>query len=724
MVANMSFADHSIVQTPAWPECSILSGSDGAPAIVVNGQPLPPILFAGNNQFNRDEVLLEQLRLAAQAGTPFFVIEYSLEWSRSDEEVLELISKFRAAHPKGYFFLRIWMNPNREWLNQNPDERIQKSDGTITNFVAPASQKWLAEAGEQLRKRIELLLDSPHGEYFIGAAPMHLNTAEWFYPEANDFMDYSPANLQGFRVWLKDKYGDTITLQQAWGDDSISLNTVEIPTPEQRTATAPGMGLFRDPVLHRPAMDLQQYQSEKIVDAILYFARVIKDTTHRRALAGSFYGYLMEINNNGPRALAHSGHLALGKLLESPDIDILMAPYSYFQRSLGEPGNLHLPADSVALHGKLLIVEEDTFTHMAMEPAEGLIAPGWRERTHSANETLAIAQRNVANFLMHGAGVWFFDLLSDGRWNDPDFWQKTSLFHDMVYSLWNSPYYTPEIVFVMDELSVHTLGANTYPLLNNSLSHWRAELSRVGAPVGYYLQSDLMRLPSSTRLIILANAYKLSNEETQWLDAYVEAGGVVLYTHAAGMINDSQFNTTQMTELSGMPVLQMKNPVPVHLQVEGEDVVHNIDNNSWEPGFYIDLSENLQESSNIEILCRYAENDEISAAVRAHGEGRIAYTATPRLPVSALQRLCDLAGVHRFRDTPGMVGIVGAYLIVHMEISDVPQPIRLSMPGILRDVHRVAPSVEGMEIEIINGITTWSDTLLGGATGIYQVKHD
>ena len=704
---------------PPSPTCSVVSGQDGSPAIVVNGDPLPPILFAGNNQFGRDELLLEQLALAAEVDTPFFVMEYRLGWHHSDEEVLELIAQFREAHPEGYFFLRIGMNPGGPWLEANPDERLLKADGTMSRFVSPASEKWREDAGEELRKRLELLLNSPHGEYFIGAAPMNLNTSEWFYPEANDFWDYSPTNLRGFRAWLTEKYGEDAALQRAWGDDSVSLDTAPIPAPEERVAAAEGMGLFRDPVAQRPAMDLQQYQSEVIVDAILHFARVIKDTTEGRALVGSFYGYLMEINNNGPRAMAQSGHLALGKLLASPDIDILMAPYSYFERRLGEPGNLHLPADSIALNGKLLIVEEDTYTHLSMEPAAHLMAPGWNERTHTQAETLAIAQRNVANFLTHGAGVWFFDLLSDGRWNDPDFWAETPLFQDMIRAMWamDTPY-TPEIAFVMDEHAVHALQANTYPLLNNSLSHWRAELSRLGAPVGYYLQSDLKRLPESVKFIILPNAYRLTDSEATWLANFAQTGGVVLYTHAAGMAEETRLNPERIASLTGFPVRKATESSPVHLRVEGEETVYNIDDTPWDPQFNVDADEALA------VLSRYAETGDIHAAYRAEGQGYMAYTATPRLPVSALQRLSDLAGAHRFRDTPGMVGVAGDYLIVHMEAADAEAAIHLSVPKSVQTVQRVAPSPGEMDAHSENGVTSWQDRLQGGATGIYHLRRD
>ena len=81
---------------------------------------------------------------------------------------------------------------------------------------------------------------------------------------------------------------------------------------------------------------MQRYQSELTADTIAMFARAAKEATEGRSLVGAFYGYTMELSNNGPRALANSGHLALAKLLECPDLDMIHAPISYFERGIGQ----------------------------------------------------------------------------------------------------------------------------------------------------------------------------------------------------------------------------------------------------------------------------------------------------------------------------------------------------------------------------------------------------
>ena len=479
---------------PQWPQCTVRSGGDGAPAIFINGEIHAPLLFVGNNHFGRDDVLVQELQLAAEAGIKLFGFGYALDWHTPPEKAAAAADRFCAAHPEGYFLVRIWLGPNREWCAAHPDDCITKADGARIGFASPSSEAWRTEACERFERRLREIIDGPHGNRFFAVVPAYLQTSEWFYPDTNDFMDYSPANLRAFRTWLKQTYRSPKRLREAWNDDSVTFETAQFPTPEAREAA--DWGPFRDPAKRQPAIDIQRFQSETMADTIAYFARAAKRVTKGRSLTGAFYGYTMELNNNGRRALTQSGHLAFGRLLECNDIDLIHAPYSYLERASGDPGHFHLPVDSVALHGKLAIIEEDTFTHLSRKPAEGLAAPGWNRRTKSLAETLSVSRRNYANFLTHRSGLWFFDLLSDGRWNDPEFWKSTALLRRMAAELRGHGPFQPEVAFIIDENSVHYLRAATHPWLLESLSRWRSELDRLGTPVGYYLQSDLPRLPT------------------------------------------------------------------------------------------------------------------------------------------------------------------------------------------------------------------------------------
>ncbi|MFP4499920.1 MAG: beta-galactosidase [Candidatus Hydrogenedentota bacterium] len=694
------------------PECSIVSGHEGGPAIVVDGQTFAPLFFCGNNAFGRDEVLIETLELAANADIPFYVFNLQLPWDGDFSGIDETIEKFHTAHPAGYFYVRVWVGASQAWLKEHPDQRLAYADGSTHNMASPGSGAWRETARERLVALVQHIVDGPHGGGFIGMGLQHLETAEWFYPRTNDFSDYAPPNTDAFRDWLRKKYRKPAQLQNAWGDPEVTFDTAEIPAPDRRLETA--WGPFRDPVRQRAAMDLQQFQSAQIVADIAYFARAVKEATNGHALVGAFYGYTFQLNHNAPRALANSGHLALAGLLALDCLDIVQAPYAYFERELGQPGHFHLPVDSVALHGKLAIMEDDTYTHLAIPPDEGLAAPGYKNRLASAEETYAIVRRNAANFLSHRCGFWFFDLLSDGRWNDNALWESAALLRRIAAELRSQPPFAPGVAFVVSERSVHTLGANTHPWLLESLGRWRHEIARLGAPAGYYLQSDLTRLPDSVRLVILANPYILTKAEHKALERITARGGTVVYTYAAGAWSPEHgIDLARIQDHTGFRVAARWDRAARTAEFANSDKPTPIDLNNWLPRLIIvDLPEGATP------LARYLPTENTAMAIRPEGNGHVVYSALPRVPVGLMRTLCKQAGVHLYRDPPGMVGVAGPYLITHTATPEPAPDLTLHWPAPVGGVRRLVP-LSRYPIPVSEH--TWQDILPPGISGVYRI---
>ncbi|HNR31051.1 MAG TPA: beta-galactosidase [Candidatus Hydrogenedentes bacterium] len=683
------------------------SGTLGAPAIVVDGQVCAPIFFTANNQFGRDDILLQELRLAAEAGIPFFSFNLPSPWHASEDEIRRTIDAFAEAHPEGWFYPRVWVGASSDWLRDHPEERIAFADGERLDMASPSSAIWRNDAATQLRRCIDIILAGPHAKRFIGLMVTYLQTGEWFFPRTDEYMDYSTPNTAAFRDWLRRRYRRVAALREAWGDPNIAFETAEPPGPEEREATA--WGLFRDPRRHRLAMDFHRFQSEMIAETIDFFGRVVKEATRGRALVGAFYGYTFELNHNGPRALAHSGHLALGQLLKSENIDLIHAPYAYLERALGEPGHFHLPVDSVALHGKLAIIEDDTFTHLSMPVPEGAIAPGWEGRTRSLEETLAITRRNCGNFLMHRCGFWFFDLLSDGRWNSRDFWRGAGLTRRIAAELRGMPPFQPEIAFVTDEETVAFLADTTHPLLLHSLAYQRHELARLGAPVGYYLAADLSRLPPSVRLLILPNAYEVSKQTHRVVDAVLARGGVVLWVYAPDLVGPEGPDVSRISALTGFDVEARLEPAALCLQHTNSDKQIQFDAN-------LAIQRLIIAGSPEDGVAMYCDSQEVALATRRAGAGRVAYCAAPRVPLPLLEHLAREAGVHLYRQPAGHVAVVGPYLFAH-EAHGEAESITFSWAADLKTVVRLVPPAR-LPVAVFGG-RQWSDRPVWGGTSVY-----
>ena len=90
-------------------------------------------------------------------------------------------------------------------------------------------------------------------------------------------------------------------------------------------------------------------------------------------MTGAFFGYLMELSWNDSffntnygdishaevSTIQRSGHLGLQKLLRSPDIDFFVSPYGYAFRGLGGDCLPMQPTESLRVHGKIYLLEED-----------------------------------------------------------------------------------------------------------------------------------------------------------------------------------------------------------------------------------------------------------------------------------------------------------------------------------------------------------------------------
>ena len=145
------------------------------------------------------------------------------------------------------------------------------------------------------------------------------------------------------------------------------------------------------------------------------FCKTIKDATGGRSLAGAFYGYLMELAWNagffseGPDSpfstYQRSGHLGLAKVLKSPQVDFLVSPYSYGFRGIGGEGCSMLPSESLRIHNKIYLYEDDTRSHTNDHPAYG--------RARDLEESTAILKRNLAYIATHGHGIWW--LINQGH---------------------------------------------------------------------------------------------------------------------------------------------------------------------------------------------------------------------------------------------------------------------------------------------------------------------
>lgn len=220
-----------------------------------------------------------------------------------------------------------------------------------------ASEIWREQAADAVRRAV-----SHYSAKFPGRlAGVYLCAGlshEWFnwgnYTDAALF-DYSAPMRRYFRKWLSARYASPGELGRAWGRQIASWDDVEPPMPGERPAA--DSAALPDPARHAAAADFSGALSDAQADCFLLLCRAAREAASPDCLLGGFYGYWW--NQTDFPCPARNGHLALQRVLDSPDVDFLASPLDYSLRGVGGVTSSQAMARSALLHGKRFINSAD-----------------------------------------------------------------------------------------------------------------------------------------------------------------------------------------------------------------------------------------------------------------------------------------------------------------------------------------------------------------------------
>jgi beta-galactosidase len=443
-------------------------------------------------------------------------------------ELSDEINIVMDADPEAWLLVRLNIDPPAWWEERYPEGCCLLGDGT-TLRQSFASVLWRDHTEKAVRLVLQQISEKSYAERLICMHVAGSQTEEWMYrakPEVG-FQDFNTDRLAAFRGWISDAYdGDVGKLRSAWRDESLAFNTV-VPADitcleiEQR---------WRDVDIERSLIDTFRFHSEVVADTIDYFCRVIKDESHNRLLTGAFYGYSCYIGD--PRL----GHYALGKLLESPYLDILASPNVY-HRVPGEDWPPMAAVDSVRLHGKLWCAENDTrtfCTNLLRDVApdvcpEGQYDTGVWIGPESLDVSVNILWKDAGRMLAGGYGGWWFDMWG-GWYSDPALLEVLNGLQEIssLYPNQDIPAMQPEVCVIHnEELCFYdaSIGELTEEILGS-----RFALSKTGAPYTIVLPGDIDLLPQASYGFVWMRG---DAGEAGWL---LRPGGVTLRTTFTGSV--------------------------------------------------------------------------------------------------------------------------------------------------------------------------------------------
>lgn len=626
----------------------------GVVELMVNGEPHLPLWFFANTEDSEDmdaarAVAARQIRLAYEAGIRFFTLLAHLPWKGKSgerrfeplDDALRLVSENA---PDAFILPRLIFSPPVSWARANPNEMIRYGDDDEPGDVSIASGLfWDEEARDALRAAIEHMARGEHAAKIFG---VYLEHGEWFHERGRGF-DVSPANLAGFRMWLRGRYNDNrIALCAAWQDSTLTFETANIPEPLPVADAKVNGGASGNLFLtdrEQAVADFHEYSSDIMAQTILYLANITKKASRNRLVVVVSYGYSLELSRPG------SGHLALGTLLDSPDVDILTAPISYQGRAPGGSAPFAVPLDSIALAGKLFVSEDDTKTHLAIDETPD---EAYNPKIADRAQAMATHWRNFGAATARGVGVSWMDLWGQGWLDDAALWQNIGRMRAVGEALaerrransGTKPVPAPDVAVIVDERSFFNV-RDEDQLTTLLIERQRDLLIRSGARVGFYLLSDLEKpnFPDA-KLLLFLNAFSIPESVRTAIRTRFQTNGRTLaWLYAPGSREESLAESAEMVGMqlrlqpwgakSGLLITDESSPLTDGLKGQriGEEARVN-------PSYYVT-------DPRAHALGEYVATGNIALAVRKHARYLSVFIGERVLTHALLRGLYRLAGV-------------------------------------------------------------------------------
>ena len=516
---------------------------DGIPTLVRNHRVYPPLMFFGSpSDEKRATTVLDELRMASEAGIHLhsFLIDFEVELDQVDATAAfaaYMLAKAVEIDPESQVVFRLVFQAARGWQDKYPNGKYKHEDGSLAEPSVCDDEFWnVAKAClGRFSRQMRLL---PLNEHILG---LHLERGEWFFSEGLGY-DNSKAAQNQFREWAKTRYNnDEVTLRASWFDGTARFDNITIP--EYRHSGSEEEKFIRSSRKLRRYVDYHLFLSDATVQRIGDLAYTAKEASEGYFLVGASYGYTFEWSHPS------SGHLSLGKLLRTPDIDFIAGPPSYRQRDPGGSAAFPCPIDSFALNGKLYISEEDFKTSLSTghEPDDfnpTLKTPQALESAHWRGAGVALA---------HASGMAWMDLWGNGWLKTNSVWARASRVQNALIDRMQMPLSDPEVAIFIDERALaYLVDSHAFELLVQNV---RESVLRAGVSAAFYLLSDLAhreKFPDS-KLYLFLNAWDIRPELRAAIKSRLQCDGKVLFwLYSSGLFDAGRESLERAREVTGI----------------------------------------------------------------------------------------------------------------------------------------------------------------------------
>ena len=663
----------------------------GAPTLFLDGVPTFASMQWLSAPMAPDGTLPNEgaIRAFGEAGVHLCALGLGGEWcgpgpgqaAHFDFSLLEpYLRGILRADPQALFHLRIYLETAPWWNERYPEECEIDSEGRRLN-MSYASEVWRVQVEDLLQGYVTHLRHWGLEDRVVAYQLCPGICGEWVKNTTSMSVltgDYSEPMRRYFRAWLRRQYGeDEGALRAAWDDPGASFASAEVPSFAAQHVTT--QLHFRDAARERPVIDYYRALAELTAERLIGFCRTVKTLTEGRALAGAFFGYLMDQAWNdcyfgapidgGYSTIQRSGHLGLRRVLEAPEVDFIVSPYGYAFRGLGGDGLAMPPSESVRLHGKLYIYEEDSRLHNLMDP-DG--------RNYAFGHAVAIHQRCMDYALTHAMAIWWFADYPAGTYlshpaTEPSpfnpWLRRFQRLGEFSLHLEREPQ-AEVAVLVDDESFIHETLRNSFNL--PGIFYQRVQgLARFGAPHDVYLLQDLTegRLPPY-KLYIFLNAWKVDQQRREAIAEVVRREGrTALWIYGAGYLGEAP-GLEHMAALTGFRFGKGDSAwgVQMHLTDFSHPITRQVPQDLFwgthtalGPLFHLEDPEATCLGQVTYSLGRCKPG----MGVKEFGDWRSVYVAAPNIPAPVLRGIARHAGVHLYSEAGDVLHATRQLLGIH-----------------------------------------------------------
>jgi hypothetical protein len=637
---------------------------EGVPTLVRDQRVYPPIMFFGSpSDERRAATVLDELRMAAEAGIHLHshLIDLEVHPGAVDDAAAfaaYMLKQSVEIDPQSQVVFRLVFVSPKGWQDKYPDARYRTEDGSLAEPSVCDDAYWDV-ARSCLDSFVRKMRKLDLRDHILG---VHLERGEWFYPEGWGYDD-SVAAKRKFREWARRRYlNDEVALRASLFDGTARFDTLSIPPYQPEGAE--GDKFVRSSRKQRRYVDYHLFISDETVHLIGELAYTVKQASEGNFLVGVSYGYTFEWSHPA------SGHLSLGKLLRTPEVDFVAGPPSYRNREPGGAAPFPGPIDSFALNGKLYISEEDFKTSLSAGQEPDAFNPVIK--TPQALES--VQWRGAGAALAHGSGVCWMDLWGNGWLKTPKIWTRGTKVAEALTTRMGAPPADPEVAIFIDERALaYLVDPNAFTLLVQNV---RESILRAGVSAAFYLLSDLAhreRFPES-KLYLFLNAWDIRQELRAAIKSRLQREGKVLFwLYAAGLFDAGRESLERAREVTGIAL----KPQPFYSK-SGTTILNRrhplseafpdrtlIGGTKLEPSYFAIPEDAL-------VLGEYTQTGLPSFVVKEHQEGSdrdsrwtSVFLGEPLVNPALIRALAQMAGVHVWNFQEDVVHVRPPFCTVH-----------------------------------------------------------